>query len=71
MTKKALEALGEKCGEILKKDGAEPRDVEDFLTCLCYIMEDKEVIKGAGKAGVWLEMALIWIRRWLRTKGGG
>jgi hypothetical protein len=70
LTRKALDGLQDTCQKIKDKDGASPEDVDDFLTCLCFILEDKEVIKGAGKFGVWLEMALIWIRRWLRSKGG-
>ena len=68
MTKTALEALGEVCSKMVKEDGCSPQQVQDFLDCICYIMKDTEVQKGAGDFAMWLNTAEFFIRRWLKKQ---
>lgn len=70
ITKTALEALGEVCSQMVKDDAASPQQVRDFLDCLCYVMKDSEVQRGAGDAAMWLNTAEFFIRRWLKKQKG-
>ncbi len=70
ITKTALEALGEVCGQMVKDDDVSPKQVQDFLDCICYIMKDMKVQEGAGDAAKWLNIVEFFIRRWLKKQEG-
>lgn len=70
VTKTALEALGEICTNIVTADAVTPKQVEDFLECLCYIMDDREVKQGAGDAATVFGIARWYIKRWVDKKKG-
>lgn len=68
ITKTALEALGEVANQMVLNDEATSEQVYNFMDCLCYIMKDSEVQKGAGDAAMWLNTAEFFIRRWLKKE---
>ncbi len=70
ITRTALEALSETCNQMVQEDAVSPKQVQDFLDCICYIMKDMEVQRGAGDAAMWLNTAEFFIRRWLKKQKG-
>ncbi len=65
MTKTALEALKETCQKIIDGGTATRVLVKEFLECICYIIDDDDVQKGAGSMAPGLNMAKWAIRKWL------
>lgn len=71
ITKTALEALGETINQMVLDDDAKPQQVRDFLECLCFIMDDGNVVEAAGDASVAFPLAKWYIRRWLKKQKEG